>query len=173
MKAPSAAAVKGNEGTGTPVIALIVNCYATQDNGQQVYQGMIDTKELPWQDSEFLSKLVQVGFKGVVYRSEKAKAAIGLKAGEAVSTEQFVAGIKATTFRGDAKPNKDDETEAARILRSVEAGNFTAEQAVEGIKASYGWEVTPDLAGFVQHCFRKRMKVEAEKAETLDLADLL
>lgn len=173
MKATSAAAVKGNEGTATAVVAMIVGCFATQNNGSEVYQGMIDTERLPWQDAEFCSKLIQVGFKGVVYRSEKAKAAIGLKQGEPVTTEMFVAGIKATTFRGDAKPNKDDETEAARILRSVEAGNFTAAQAVEGIKASYGWEVTPDLAGFVQHCFRKRMKLEAEKAETLDLADLL
>lgn len=171
MKANTPAQAKSNEGTVSAVIALIVNCYATQDNGSQVYQGMIDTKELPWNDAEFCSKLIQVGFKGVVYRSEKAKAAIGLKPGEAVTTEMFVAGIKATTFRGDAKPNKDDETEGERMFRSLGV-NFTPEDAIKFIQETYGWTVVPDLPGFIQHAFRKRLAIEAAKAEKLDLGDL-
>lgn len=167
MKSTATSGSTGNVGTASAVVALEVLCYATQNDGQDVYQGAFSTALLPWHDAEFVEKLLKVGFKGVVYRSEKAKAAIGLKAGEAVSLDQFVAGIKATSFRGEAAPNKADKDEADRWMRAIKAGTLTMEAFRKAAKEKYGWEVSPDHAGLVQHFFRKRMR-EAEADISLD-----
>ena len=179
MKSTSTNATVGNEGTASAVetsgqaFAMVrmavkeVYCYATQSEGSEVYQGRYLTTELPWDDEEFVEKSIKIDFKGIVYRSEKAKAAIGLKAGEEVTMAQFVAGIKATSFRGEATPNKDDKDQADKWMKAIKAGSFTMEAVLAKVEKEYGWKVSGDHAGLVQHFFKKRMK-ESESDVSLD-----
>lgn len=145
------------------VASLQVSCYATQDNKQSVYKGEIATSELPWGDEQFLEKLVKMAFKSMVYRSEKAKKALGIEAGEEVTTAMFVAAVLATSFQGEEAPNAADKKNAETILKGIAAETVTWEQVEKKITSAKGLLRSKDEAGLVQYFFEKRLK-EAAKA---------
>jgi hypothetical protein len=128
------------------------------------YRLVGDLRALPLDDDAFLTMFAKLGFTSLVHRTKEGKAEWPANGGN-ITMAMFETAIRSVVFRGDEKPNSDDEKVAQAILNSIEAKTYTAEQAVARIKKAYGWEVSPDKAGFALHAMNKRLKEAEAKAK--------